>query len=112
MTQTEYEQQKRECWKEFCKEHPLDATANGGVAFRFAFDRAYTLGKQEKEADTVIQGWVARDIDGEIYLYENKPERGSTEWLGRLSSEFDLQRVTWSDDPIEVELIIKRKKNE
>lgn len=46
--QAEYEQKKRECWKEFCKEHPLDATANGGVAFRFAFDRAYALGKQTK----------------------------------------------------------------
>lgn len=47
--QAEYEQKKRECWKEFCKEHPLDATANGGVAFRYAFDRAYALGKQEKD---------------------------------------------------------------
>ncbi len=64
-----------------------------------------------KEADTVIQGWVARDLDGEVFLYENKPERGDGEWLGRISSEFDFQQLKWGSDPIEVELIIKRKKN-
>ncbi len=70
----------------------------------------FTLGKQEKDADTVIQGWVARDLDGEVFLYENKPERGDGEWLGRISSEFDFQQLKWGSDPIEVELIIKRKK--
>lgn len=68
------------------------------------------IGKQEKDAETVICGWVARDMDGEIFLYENKPERGYNEWLGGISSEFDFQKLKWSSDPIEVELTIKRKK--
>lgn len=68
------------------------------------------LGKQEMEADTVIQGWVARDKDGEIYLYEDKPVQCSDEWAGRLHSEFDFQKLRWPSDPIEVEIIIKRKK--
>lgn len=49
-------------------------------------------------------------MDGEIFLYENKPERGYNEWLGGISSEFDFQKLKWSSDPIEVELTIKRKK--
>jgi hypothetical protein len=32
------------------------------------------LGKQ-KDADTVIQGWVARDQDGYISLFKDKPTR-------------------------------------
>ena len=65
MNNQEYEQKKRECWKEFCKEHPLDATANGGVAFSYAFDRAYALGKQEKDAE---------DADGEEMLTVSRKE--------------------------------------
>lgn len=105
MTQEEYEQKKRECWEEFTTISPQYK------AFSFAFDRAYNLGKQEKDADTMIQGWVARDLDGEVFLYENKPERGDGEWLGRISSEFDFQQLKWGSDPIEVEIIIKQKKN-
>lgn len=69
------------------------------------------LGKQEKDTDTVLQGWVARDKDGEIYLYEDKPVQCSDEWAGRLHPEFDFQKLRWPSDPIEVEIIIKRKKN-
>ena len=61
MTQPDYEQKKRECWEEFCKEHPLDATANGGVAFRYAFYRAYALGKQFGNSEQV-------DAEGEEIL--------------------------------------------
>lgn len=227
MTQQEYKQQRRECWEEFCKEHPLDATANGGVAFCYAFDRAYALGKeketisqeeiekaaqeradsilydyrmedmlrddlrvdminlfkdavdfalgkqekdatmqqdyksgelecwcdfcnteiarrnsfdralvraannfaffrgyrlckQDKDADTVIQGWVARDKGGFISLFSYCPDRVIHDDLGFWghndgSDEIDLPKssfpdITWESDPIEVELIIKRKK--
>lgn len=61
MNNQDYEQKKRECWEEFCKEHPLDATANGGVAFRYAFDRAYALGKQETKQE-IKQETDAEDI--------------------------------------------------
>lgn len=111
MTQQEYEKAKAECWIEFCKEHPIETPSISiGEAFAYAFDLAFALGKQEKDADTVIQGWVARDKDGEIYLYEDKPVQCSDEWAGRLHPEFDFQKLRWTSDPIEVELIIKRKK--
>lgn len=80
------------------------------IMVAFEQGTSYVLGKQEKDTDTVIQGWVAQDRDGEIYLYENEPKRGSDEWLGRLHPEFNFQEVRWSNDPIEVEIIIKRKK--
>lgn len=110
MTKQEYEQKKREYWEEYCQLHPKYVIP--APHFEFIFDRAYALGKQEKDAeDTVISGWVARDEDGQIYLYEDKPVQCSDEWAGRLHPEFDFQKLRWPSDPIEVELTIKRKKN-
>lgn len=75
------------------------------------------LGKQEKDADTVIQGWVARDEDENLFMYQTKPERDETTqmWMGGCIN-FDLRNhlfpdLTWDDEPQEVEIIIKRKKN-
>lgn len=169
MTQTEYDQQKRECWEEFCR-HIVDEEE----AFYNMFDRAYALGKlqascgqvkeaisqdeiekasveyadktaeqyevcnsefvqeimvafeqganfalgkQEKDADTVIQGWVARDKDGALQLWESKPQRNNITWdewgmakgLMLLPDEL-FPDLTWESDPEPVEIIIKRKK--
>ena len=46
MTKPEYETKKRECWEEFCQ-HIVDEEE----AFYNMFDRAYALGRQEKEAE-------------------------------------------------------------
>lgn len=69
MTQTEYEKKKRECWEEFKNE-----VFNGNISyspyggFDFAFDRAYSLGKQEKDAETKPNGIIKarRKSDGRI----------------------------------------------
>lgn len=126
MTQQDYEQKKRECWEEYWK--PRKAYRHGDAAemvhydaFSYAFDRAYAIGKQERDAEeTAISGWVARD-DGErwhereLHLFtRNKPERRKLmgDWIGRPSLTLDsglFPDLTWKDDPIEVELIIKRK---
>lgn len=68
----------------------------------------------DKENDTVIRGWVARDEDGNLFMYSTKPERIGTMWMGEFAN-FDLRNnlfpdLTWDDEPIEVEIIIKRKK--
>lgn len=71
--------------------------------------------------DTLIQGWVARDEDGRIYLYEDEPKRENGKPYGKPSewvsenimtklSVASFPDLTWESDPIEVELIIKRKK--
>ena len=76
----------------------------------------FALGKQEKDADTVIQGWVARDDDGQLlYLYDSMPTRGINMWNdhGSLLTHLDdnlFPNLTWESDPIEVEITIKRKK--
>lgn len=116
------EKQKRECWEEFSRANPShNKSIFARKVFNFAFDRAYALGKQGKDADTVICGWVARD-DGErwhereLHLFtRNKPERRKLmgDWMGRPSMTLDsnlFPDLTWDGDPIEVELKIKRKK--
>lgn len=119
MTQQEYEQKKVDCWNELFAANPTRCDID---AFDAIFDRAYALGKQEEdEEDTMIQGWVARD-DGErwhereLHLFtRNKPERRKLmgDWLSRPSLTLDsnlFPDLTWESDPIEVEIIIKRKK--
>lgn len=129
MTDQEYEQKKRECWIEFCKEHPIETPSMSiGEAFAYAFDLAYALGKQEikqetkqeKDADTVIQGWVGRDQDGNLPLFVgSKPykQEGMDYWSvphGRSLEYLNLNPalfpdLTWESEPEEVELILKRR---
>lgn len=181
MAQTEYEQKKAECWENFCEVYSLKQVHILALdAFRFAFDRAYALGKQtdtisreeiekaaqeysqslgknrnvtwndaekgfmaganfalgkhgqklfdnalgkqEKDADTVIQGWVARDEYAVCpCLYNSKPlrqKKGFEDgyWSYGLQVGISLDSsifpdLTWDDEPQEVEIIIKRKKN-
>lgn len=74
------------------------------------------LGKQEKDADTVISGWVARDRDSDLYIYTCKPERNFNlgYWDGNVAdvtpSNDLFPDLTWELEPLEVEIIIKRKK--
>lgn len=180
MTNEEYNKKKQECLADLCKEHGFIKTADVKGIFGYAFDRAYALGKQEKDADkqevficekskvlyrfrmaeackignnpesdywigyskaiqdlfglegepyltpndadTVIQGWVARD-DGErwhereLHLFtRNKPEirKLMGDWIGRPSMTLDsnlFPDLTWESEPLEVEIILKRKKN-
>lgn len=46
MNNQDYEQKRSECWEEYLSEHKTTYTR---TAFDFAFDRAYALGKQEKD---------------------------------------------------------------
>lgn len=74
------------------------------------------LGKQEKDADTVIQGWAARDKSGDLYIYTCKPERiiNLGYWGGNVTditpSNDLFPELTWESDPLQVEITIKRKK--
>ena len=118
MTEQEYKQKRRECFVKFCKDNGIDQEVNISIfdAFDQIFDRAYSLGKQENDADTVIQGWVARDDDGQLlYLYGSMPTRGINMWNGHGSLLTPLNTglypdLTWESEPQEVEITIKRKK--
>ncbi len=55
--------------------------------------------------------WIARDKDGELYLYYSKPERGESEWYATnengevfdIPSEY-FSTITWEDEPREIVL--------
>ena len=53
--------------------------------------------------------WVARDKNGFLFAYEDKPKRcdNQKEWLGCFFSSMKnsyFPNLTWKDEPIEVEL--------
>lgn len=73
----------------------------------------FALGKQEKDADTVISGWVARDENKSLYLYEKRPVRNHNEWVEETVIILDddlFPDLTWESEPEQVEIILKRKK--
>lgn len=113
MTQQDYEKLNQQCWEKF---RSVDNPRAQRQWFNYAFDRAYALGKQENDADTVISGWVARDADTQwVYLYSSMPTRGINMWDGHRSLLMPLDSnlfpdLTWDDEPQEVEIIIKRKR--
>ena len=117
MNNQEYEQKKKKCWEEYLAFNDEEYSKS---AFSYAFDSAYALGKQEKDVDeTVIRGWVARDENGDLvccagskpYKEENIPfwKVNFRNFIECIPNDL-FPDLTWNDDPIEVELIIKRKK--
>ena len=53
--------------------------------------------------------WVARDKNGFLFVYEDKPERckNQREWLGRFLCSMKnsyFPEIKWEDEPLEVEL--------
>ena len=85
----------------------------------------FALGKQEQDADTVIQGWVCRDKkDDALNLHAEEPYRTQSGyqigdkpdwWESDCASFLPLDKnlfpdLTWESEPEEVEIIIKRKK--
>ena len=73
--------------------------------------------KQESKQETVISAWVARDKSGYLVLHYKKPHRtfGNAKWYSAQSQKSlprdSFSDLTWESDPLQVEIIIKRKKN-
>lgn len=120
MEPTDYEQKKREFKKKMLAE--LFKTKKALVnyendIFNYTFDRAYALGKQEKEmkepgCGQTIKGWAACDRDGMLRLHYDKPERtDGGYWQGGFKSSYlptaVVLPIVWESDPIEVDVIIK-----
>lgn len=129
--------------KEIISQDEIDKAAEDYVSFKkggkcilsYIIERAcrrafkgganFALGKQEKDAETVIQGWVCRDKkDNALNLHAEEPYRTYSHyntddkpdwWESDCASFLPLDNslfpnLTWDDEPIEVEIIIKRKK--
>lgn len=79
--------------------------------FYQASDLDFNLDLPQPEA--TISGWACRDKDGTLCLYYNKPMRGKEAWFGiydRILPKVSFPSLTWQDEPIEVEITIKPKK--
>lgn len=88
---------------------------NGRISGLFKTNYDLLIVPVEQDACT-ITGWVARDEwKEELWFYKNKPERGICVWYGMKDAHgllLDTQAfssLTWADEPVEVELTIKRK---
>ena len=70
----------------------------------------------EKEPAPKIKGWVARDKDGELELYDLKPYRDKDGWISEKGYDVPINKdmfpdLRWKSEPIEVELTITPIKN-
>ena len=59
-----------------------------------------------------LEGWVARDEDGRLFLFLIEPQKAIGQWIGsryiRLGSAF-FPEIQWSDDePTRVSITIKK----
>ena len=104
MTQEEYKAKKRECWEEF-KRTNLDGEVQRQPVNRYdvfcaAFDRAYALGKHEKDAEDDRTLKVNRQLfcrlcaDADDYINEHLEEedRDYTYYQGRSDALHELYR--------------------
>lgn len=115
MNKQDYEQKRRECWESF--KFVLRAPYTSIKVFHLIFDRAYALGKQEKDKEKpgygqTIKGWVACDKDGMLRLHYDKPGRtDGGYWQGGFKSSYlptaVVLPIVWESDPIEVDVTIK-----
>lgn len=69
-----------------------------------------------------LRGWAARDKNGALHFHKDKPHRAydcvwHNDWKWhpepeifhlRLPKQMDLPELKWEDEPIEVELIIRK----
>lgn len=65
-----------------------------------------------QKPEVKLTGWVARDENGEIYAYEDYPEKDSEMWIGSNSMLLDRKsfpNIKWEDEPMEVKVTITRK---
>lgn len=136
ITERLYEEEKSQLeWLYYYLNRAADKQENESVSVAILFEAMERLedmfgvdlltnghGKTKpKDADTVIQGWVARNNDGPndlgLKVYTVKPDRKKNRngWNGHgeMSYLIDCRLfpdLTWDDEPQEVEIIIKRKK--
>ena len=67
-----------------------------------------------------LRGWVARQPDGSLWLFAEKPyfNRDFNEWGTAIGGDRELEDITdstifsdltWESEPVEVELLIRRR---
>lgn len=74
----------------------------------------------EESEEATIDGWVARDSNGTLWICSEEPQRYSDWWIIDTDEEYTKKELppylfpslTWESDPIEVTITIKPKKKQ
>lgn len=74
--------------------------------------------KVEEAEEVTIDGWVARDSNGTLWICSEEPQRYSDWWIIDTDEEYTKKELpsylfpslTWKSDPLEVTVTIKPKK--
>ncbi len=72
----------------------------------------------EEAEEVTIDGWMARDSNGTLWICSEEPQRYSDWWIIDTDEEYTKKELpsylfpslTWQSDPLEVTLTIKPKK--
>ena len=87
MTQAEYKQKKQECWEEYV--NLLNHNSAARYVFDKIFDRAYALGKQEKDAEK-----KPSLTDKEVYALESAISELESLMDGTLDEDYHKEQKT------------------
>ncbi len=119
MTRQEYEQKREQEWRTFCNRHGMLDRGHVMIisAFFDAFDRAFALGKQEKDAEDDRTLKVNRQLfcrlcaDADDYINEHLEEDDSDYgyYQGRSDALHELYRGECKDAEGEEMLTVSRK---
>ena len=74
----------------------------------------------EETEEVTIDGWMARDSNGTLWICSEEPQRYSDWWIIDTDEEYTKKELssylfpslTWQSDPLEVTLTIKPKKKQ
>lgn len=74
--------------------------------------------KVEETEEVTIDGWVARDSNGTLWICSEEPQRYSDWWIIDTDEEYTKKELpsylfpdlTWGSEPLEVTITIKPKK--
>ena len=91
MNTKEYEQKKQECWAVFKKQSECEGGCLMADAFFHAFDRAYALGKQEKDTEE-------SPISGRLYEEEKSQLEGLYYYLNNAHSIMIITAVIFLEN--------------
>lgn len=78
------------------------------IGLDFVTDKVKSASSKKRNR---IKCYVARDMDGRLYLYHGKPFRGDTNFYGYILgfnfknfglNENDYKDLKWEDEPVEV----------
>lgn len=86
-----------------------------GMAYQDGYKDGMLAERERLVSCPAINGWVARDENGQVWLYAQRPFRNHAVWTTdkgryfiRINDTF-FPSLRWEDEPREVEIIIRTK---